>query len=498
MRKISYFIIFYFLLAPSAAFAPFVGVKNRAVGVLAPPPPVLVSNGLLQQSFNNRRQGNIRKNTMLAMSQEKNVSDSSTGPSPIVAIFNLFAINEVVKLLFAKYAITFPASLAGCGALLATFLFVPSGELIYNQFAPGAQILAKWLPVFFVPSLVTLPLSNSIGSPVEILKVSAVIIGGLLFSLYSTAFSVLAVKKIAPSPQEPPKEEVKPLVVDIVPPPTPKAFSDETTYLLKSTALLSALFTILSRRLGLDVADDLARVFLTSLTLSTFTFGARLPKKFTKVVHPLITCTGLSWGAMWILGKLTLRSFSSMLLEYKAPAGAGPILLGFLGPSVVSLACQMFDRRKLIKKNIIQIAAAILVSSFGGVFGTAAAVRLLCIGSPSLRLSLLSRNITSPLAMTIASILGGDVSLAVSIVVITGLIGANFGASLLDVFRIKDAAARGLGIGAAAHGLGTAAFANEKDAFPFAAIAMALTASASTILVSVPMMRQAVLRVALG
>ena len=131
-------------------------------------------------------------------------------------------------------------------------------------------------------------------------------------------------------------------------------------------------------------------------------------------------------------------------------------------------------------------------------FGTAAIVRLLQIASPSLRLSLISRNITSPLAMAIAGMLGADVSLAVSAVVVTGLIGANFGARILDAFGIKDAVARGLGIGAAAHGLGTAAFVNEKDAFPFAAIAMALTATMCTVLVSVPAVKKLLLQLALG
>lgn len=100
--------------------------------------------------------------------------------------------------------------------------------------------------------------------------------------------------------------------------------------------------------------------------------------------------------------------------------------------------------------------------------------------------------------MAIAGILGADVPLAVCMVVVTGLIGANFGASILDAFGIRDAVARGLGIGAAAHGLGTAAFANEKDAFPFAAIAMALTATAATITVSVPVFRKALIQLALG
>ena len=151
-----------------------------------------------------------------------------------------------------------------------------------------------------------------------------------------------------------------------------------------------------------------------------------------------------------------------------------------------------------MRENIPEVGVSTLVSSFGGLYGTAAAVRLLGIANPTIRLSLLSRNITSPLAMAIAGILGADVSLAVTIVVLTGLFGANFGASILDAAGIKDAVARGLGIGAAAHGLGTAAFANEKDSFPFAAIAMALTASACTVLVSVPVVKNTVLKLALG
>ena len=178
--------------------------------------------------------------------------------------------------------------------------------------------------------------------------------------------------------------------------------------------------------------------------------------------------------------------------------GAGDLLLFMLGPAVVALACQMYDRKQLMRDNIVEVGTAVGVSSIGGLFGTALMVRLLNIANPVLRLCALSRNITSPLAMAIAGILGTDVSLAVSMVVITGLIGANFGASILDAAGVKDAVARGLGIGAAAHGLGTAAIANEKDAFPFAAIAMALTASSCTVLVSIPAVKRLLLKVAIG
>jgi putative effector of murein hydrolase len=58
-------------------------------------------------------------------------------------------------------------------------------------------------------------------------------------------------------------------------------------------------------------------------------------------------------------------------------------------------------------------------------------VRMLCVADPTVRLALLSRNITPPLAMAIASILGANSSLAVMMVVVTGLFGAN-------VSRLRD------------------------------------------------------------
>ena len=151
----------------------------------------------------------------------------------------------------------------------------------------------------------------------------------------------------------------------------------------------------------------------------------------------------------------------------------------------MALSCQMYDRKQLMKENLLELGTAIGVSSVGGIFGTAFMVNALQISSPILKKCALSHNITSTLAMAIAGILGADVSLAVSMVVATGLIGANFGAALFDAAGIMDAVARGVGIGAAAHGLRTA-------------ISMALTARACTVLVSIPVVKKLILKVALG
>jgi len=42
------------------------------------------------------------------------------------------------------------------------------GEGLYRVLNPGATLLAKWLPVFFVPSLITLPLASGLGNAREV------------------------------------------------------------------------------------------------------------------------------------------------------------------------------------------------------------------------------------------------------------------------------------------------------------------------------------------
>jgi hypothetical protein len=69
--------------------------------------------------------------------------------------------------------IQFPSQLAGCAVLFAFLLLAEaiSPDLangIFNSLAPGAGILAKWLPVFFVPGLAMLPLAPSMGSGIEV------------------------------------------------------------------------------------------------------------------------------------------------------------------------------------------------------------------------------------------------------------------------------------------------------------------------------------------
>ncbi len=102
-------------------------------------------------------------------------SDSSTPVQSIASTLLLVTIDVALRRYFQSAGISFPSSLAGCGILFSSLIILSAinaswGDGVYGLFSPGAALLAKWLAVFFVPSLVTLPLAQSLGSSVEVRK----------------------------------------------------------------------------------------------------------------------------------------------------------------------------------------------------------------------------------------------------------------------------------------------------------------------------------------
>lgn len=100
--------------------------------------------------------------------------------------------------------------------------------------------------------------------------------------------------------------------------------------------------------------------------------------------------------------------------------------------------------------------------------------------------------------IVITQMLGGDMAIAASVVVLTGIFGATVGRGILDFLNIHDPVSRGLGMGAAGQGLGVAAMMPEQEAFPFAAINMVLTAVCATALASIPAVKECLVNIVSG
>lgn len=146
-----------------------------------------------------------------------------------------------------------------------------------------------------------------------------------------------------------------------------------------------------------------------------------------------------------------------------------------LGPATVALAIPLYDLRAQLAKNWLPILLGLLA---GSVTAIVSAVVLAGIfgASAETMISLAPKSVTTPIAMSIAEMLGGIPALSASLVVLTGVMGAVLAGPTYLLFRIKDDASAGFALGLASHGVGTSrAFQISKDAGAYAGLAIGLT-----------------------
>lgn len=352
--------------------------------------------------------------------------------------------------------------------------------------------------------LVLSSVSNTVFSVLQILKVIATVAIGFVFTITTSAFSVLTIRKAqgtlitsSPSPS-----------VTSTSGPKPKPFSEASWSFFSKGALISAVATLWAHKTDSAFSTPIQTLFLTFLTVASYIWSANLPANFVKLVHPLATSSALVLLIIRGLAAFTGQEYYDVLRSYKVGSldpmktGAGDILMFLLGAPVVAFAISVYSRRQLLFNNLLVVATSVLVASGGSLFATAAFVRMISLGSGAtaklVRLSVLARNITTALALALTNMLGGDISIAASVVCLTGILGGTYGRSFMDALGIKDPICRGIGMGCSSQGLGVAAISGEPDAFPFAAIAMVLTAIAATTLTSIPAFKEALIRTACG
>lgn len=131
------------------------------------------------------------------------------------------------------------------------------------------------------------------------------------------------------------------------------------------------------------------------------------------------------------------------------------IIHDILPYSVVALAYPLYELIPQIKsrwKSIMFVTfIATLSSMISGVF-----IAFWLGADTEIAASILPKSVTTAIAVTIAENQGGVPSIAALCVILVGTLGAILGHQLLNLFKIKSPAARGLSIGAVSHAVGTA------------------------------------------
>lgn len=127
----------------------------------------------------------------------------------------------------------------------------------------------------------------------------------------------------------------------------------------------------------------------------------------------------------------------------------------FLIPATAALALSIYRQLWLLKRNFLPIiigAAVGSLASMGSVYGLC---RLFGVDQVMVS-SLIPKSVTTPIAMDVSIRLGGEPSITVAAVIITGIIGAILAPIMIKLFRVKNPIAAGVAIGTSSHALGTA------------------------------------------
>lgn len=157
--------------------------------------------------------------------------------------------------------------------------------------------------------------------------------------------------------------------------------------------------------------------------------------------------------------------------EYQSSATA---LTLFLGPATVALAVPLFLNLRRIRQLLWPTLITLLVA---GVVATVLGITLAwAFGAERIMLmSMAPKSVTSPIAMLVANQIGGIAALAAVFVMITGIIGAIVGPSLLRRCGVRHPAALGMALGLTAHAVGTSRALQEgEECGAFSALAMSL------------------------
>ncbi|MQW91319.1 LrgB family protein [Acinetobacter wanghuae] len=154
-------------------------------------------------------------------------------------------------------------------------------------------------------------------------------------------------------------------------------------------------------------------------------------------------------------------------------AEVNPLFNHLLGYVTVALAIPLAAMRydDLPLKGILGILVFASLSAVALPMGLA---YLLHMSSADI-MAFATRAVTTPIAINIATLLDAPISMAILIVILSGVIGAAFSPFILR--RINDERAAGLALGLAAHAIGTAqAWQRGSIAGRYAAFGMAVNA----------------------
>ncbi|SDI04800.1 LrgB family protein [Alteribacillus bidgolensis] len=185
-------------------------------------------------------------------------------------------------------------------------------------------------------------------------------------------------------------------------------------------------------------------VFSTLLTVTSYAVGLKVFRRYHKPwLNPLYTAT--------IFLVLVLVFVPSV--NYESYLQITDVFSFLLGIATISLAVPLYKQILVLKKHAKKICLGVMLGSAGGILSGLVLAKWLLFQDKIL-LSLISKSVTIPVALSVTDMLGGIPSLTVLFALSSALFSLMLGPKILQMAGIKSKVAKGMALGASAQALG--------------------------------------------
>lgn len=214
-------------------------------------------------------------------------------------------------------------------------------------------------------------------------------------------------------------------------------------------------------------------IYLFSLlTIAAFFLALQINKRLRSMLLNTFVLTVLILVALLMVTDIPYDTY----MQGNAP------LNNLLGVSVVALALPLYEQLRQIAARWQAILITTTVASLLAM-ASGALMAILLGANPDIVATVISKSVTTPIAMEISRHLGGVPAVAAVGVVLAGLQGSMFGYLVLKKLRVKNSEAMGLAIGSMSHALGTVTVMEvDQKAGSYSSISLVLCGIISSIL----------------
>ena len=181
------------------------------------------------------------------------------------------------------------------------------------------------------------------------------------------------------------------------------------------------------------------------LSFLSYWIAVQIRKKFP---YPL-------FNPLLMSALISIAVLSFFHIDFDTYNQGAQMITFLLTPSTVCLAVPLYKQSQILMKHL----DAILLSLLSGCLAGMLSITVLCLlfnASNTLLFSLLPKSITTAIAIGVSELIGGNSTMTVGIVIITGIFGAMIAKTVCHIFKINHPVAIGLALGNSAHAIGTA------------------------------------------